>query len=162
MPTKASRDVQDRLILEGDPHSIVEAMAIAGYAIGANEGYIYIRGEYALAKDRLSRAIAQARQMKVLGQNIFGSGFDFDIHIHAGAGAYICGEETALIESIEGKRGEPRSRPPTRRRTGCGTSRQRSTTWRPWLTCRPLFATAQPGTGVSAPATARAPRFTLF
>ncbi len=103
---------KDRLILEGDPHSIVEAMAIAGYAIGANEGYIYIRGEYALAKDRLSRAIAQARQMKVLGQDIFGSGFDFDIHIHAGAGAYICGEETALIESIEGKRGEPRSRPP--------------------------------------------------
>jgi NADP-reducing hydrogenase subunit HndC len=103
---------KDRLILEGDPHSIVEAMAIAGYAIGANEGYIYIRGEYALAQARLSRAIAQARQMKILGKNIFSSGFDFDIHIHAGAGAYICGEETALIESIEGKRGEPRSRPP--------------------------------------------------
>src|SRR5512136_194843 len=103
---------KDRLILEGDPHSIIEAMAIAGYAIGANEGYIYIRGEYALAQSRLSRAITQARQMKILGQNIFGSGFDFDIHIHSGAGAYICGEETALIESIEGKRGEPRSRPP--------------------------------------------------
>jgi NADP-reducing hydrogenase subunit HndC len=103
---------KDRLILEGDPHSIIEAMAIAGYAIGAHEGYIYIRGEYALAKDRLSRAIAQARQMKTLGQDIFSSGFDFDIHIHAGAGAYICGEETALIESIEGKRGEPRARPP--------------------------------------------------
>jgi NADH:ubiquinone oxidoreductase subunit F (NADH-binding)/(2Fe-2S) ferredoxin len=103
---------KDRLILEGDPHSIVEAMAIAGYAVGANEGYIYIRGEYALAQDRLSRAITQARQMKLLGKNIFGSGFDFDIHIHAGAGAYICGEETALIESIEGKRGEPRARPP--------------------------------------------------
>jgi NADP-reducing hydrogenase subunit HndC len=103
---------KDRLILEGDPHSIIEAMAIAGYAIGAHEGYIYIRGEYGLAKDRLSRAIAQARQMKILGQDIFGSGFDFDIHIHAGAGAYICGEETALIESIEGKRGEPRARPP--------------------------------------------------
>jgi NADP-reducing hydrogenase subunit HndC len=103
---------KDRLILEGDPHSIIEAMAIAGYAIGAHEGYIYIRGEYGLAKDRLSRAIAQARQMKILGRDIFGSGFDFDIHVHAGAGAYICGEETALIESIEGKRGEPRARPP--------------------------------------------------
>ncbi len=103
---------KDRLILEGDPHSIVEAMAIAGYAIGANEGYIYIRGEYTLARDRLNRAIDQARQMKLLGQDIFGSGFDFDIHIHSGAGAYVCGEETALIESIEGKRGEPRARPP--------------------------------------------------
>ena len=103
---------KDRLILEGDPHSIVEAMAIAGYAIGANEGYIYIRGEYGLAQDRLRRAIDQARRMQFLGKDIFGSGFDFDIHIHAGAGAYICGEETALIESIEGKRGEPRSRPP--------------------------------------------------
>jgi NADP-reducing hydrogenase subunit HndC len=103
---------KDRLILEGDPHSIVEAMAIAGYAVGANEGYIYIRGEYALAQSRLHKAIEQARGMGFLGQNIFGSGFDFDIHIHSGAGAYICGEETALIESIEGKRGEPRSRPP--------------------------------------------------
>ncbi len=103
---------KDRLILEGDPHSIVEAMAIAGYAVGANEGYIYIRGEYALAQARLKKAIGQAREMGFLGENIFGSHFDFDIHIHSGAGAYICGEETALIESIEGKRGEPRSRPP--------------------------------------------------
>jgi len=103
---------KDRLVLEGDPHSIVEAMAIAGYAVGANEGYIYVRGEYGLALERLSRAIHQARQMGFLGRGIFGSDFDFNIHIHAGAGAYICGEETALIESIEGKRGEPRSRPP--------------------------------------------------
>jgi NADP-reducing hydrogenase subunit HndC len=103
---------KDRLILEGDPHSVIEAMAIAGYAVGANEGYIYIRGEYLLARERLVTAIGQARQMGFLGENIFGSEFSFDIHIHAGAGAYICGEETALIESIEGKRGEPRSRPP--------------------------------------------------
>ncbi len=103
---------KDRLVLEGDPHSIVEAMAIAGYSVGADEGYIYVRGEYYLAQQRLQTAIEQARQMGILGENIFGSDFSFDIHIHTGAGAYICGEETALLESIEGKRGEPRSRPP--------------------------------------------------
>ncbi len=103
---------KDRLILEGDPHSIIEAMAIAGYAVGADEGYIYIRGEYALAQERLKNAIAQAKEMGFLGKDIFGTGFNFDLHIHSGAGAYICGEETALIESIEGKRGQPRSRPP--------------------------------------------------
>jgi NADP-reducing hydrogenase subunit HndC len=103
---------KDRLVLEGDPHSIIEAIAIAGYAVGANEGYIYVRGEYKLAYDRLKKAIEQAQAYGFLGQNLFEKGFDFDIHIHAGAGAYICGEETALIESIEGKRGEPRSRPP--------------------------------------------------
>ncbi|NOZ30122.1 MAG: NADH-quinone oxidoreductase subunit NuoF [Chloroflexi bacterium] len=103
---------KDRLILEGDPHSVIEAMVITGYAVGASEGYIYVRGEYQLAQARLRKAIAQAREMGFLGENIFGSGFDFDIHIHSGAGAYICGEETALIESIEGKRGEPRARPP--------------------------------------------------
>ncbi|KPL82740.1 NADP oxidoreductase [Thermanaerothrix daxensis] len=103
---------KDRIILEGDPHSIIEAMAIAGYAVGADEGYIYVRGEYLLAQERLRRAIEQAREMGFLGKNIFGTDFSFDIHIHTGAGAYICGEETALIESIEGKRGQPRSRPP--------------------------------------------------
>ena len=103
---------KDRLVLEGDPHSIIEAMGLAGYAVGASEGYIYIRGEYKLARQRLDTAIAQARELGILGRGIFGSGFDFDIHIHSGAGAYICGEETALIESIEGKRGEPRNRPP--------------------------------------------------
>jgi len=103
---------KDRLIIEGDPHSVIEAMTIAGYAVGANEGYVYIRGEYVLAQQRLARAIEQARALGFLGKGIFGSDFDFDIHIHAGAGAYICGEETALIESIEGKRGEPRARPP--------------------------------------------------
>jgi len=103
---------KDRLILEGDPHSIIEALAIAAYAVGADEGYIYIRGEYNLAQERVKFAINQAREMGFLGKNIFGTDFCFDLHIHSGAGAYICGEETALIESIEGKRGEPRSRPP--------------------------------------------------
>jgi NADP-reducing hydrogenase subunit HndC len=103
---------KDRLILEGDPHSIIEAMLIAAYAVGASEGYVYIRGEYKLAYQRFEQALEQARAHGLLGKNIFGKCFDFDIHVHAGAGAYICGEETALIESIEGKRGEPRARPP--------------------------------------------------
>jgi len=103
---------KDRLILEGDPHSIIEAMAIAAYSVGADEGFIYIRGEYVLAQERLRKAISQAQEYGMLGNNIFGTNFNFNLHIHSGAGAYICGEETALIESIEGKRGEPRPRPP--------------------------------------------------
>ncbi len=103
---------KDRIVLEGDPHLILEAMAIAGYAIGADEGYIYVRGEYGLAYKRLEKAILQAKEFGFLGSNIFGTEFNFNIHVHAGAGAYVCGEETALIESIEGKRGEPSSRPP--------------------------------------------------
>lgn len=103
---------KDRLVLEGDPHAILEAMAIAAYAVGADEGYIYVRGEYKLALQRLEKAIEQALEYGLLGENIFGTPFSFHIHVHAGAGAYVCGEETALIESIEGKRGEPRSRPP--------------------------------------------------
>jgi NADH:ubiquinone oxidoreductase subunit F (NADH-binding)/(2Fe-2S) ferredoxin/NAD-dependent dihydropyrimidine dehydrogenase PreA subunit len=102
----------DRSILEGDPHSILEAMTIAGYAIGAHQGYIYVRAEYPLAVDRLKAAIAQDRECGLLGRNILGSGFDFDIEIRLGAGAFVCGEETALIESIEGKRGMPRPKPP--------------------------------------------------
>jgi NADP-reducing hydrogenase subunit HndC len=103
---------KDRLIIEGDPHAAIEGMLISGYAIGAREGYIYLRGEYQQARARLEKAMAQARALGLLGANIFGSDFSFDIHIHSGAGAYICGEETALIESLEGKRGEPRIRPP--------------------------------------------------
>ena len=103
---------KDRLLLEGDPHSIIEALALAAYAVGADEGYIYVRGEYTLAQERLKLAILQAKEMGFLGQNIFGTAFNFDLHIHSGAGAYICGEETALLESIEGKRGQPRTRPP--------------------------------------------------
>ena len=103
---------KDRLILEGDQHSIIEALIIAGYAVGASEAYIYVRGEYKLAQERLSLAITQAKEMGFLGEHVFGTDFSYDIHVHYGAGAYICGEETALIESIEGKRGEPRSRQP--------------------------------------------------
>ncbi len=103
---------KDRLILEGDPHSIIEALAIAAFTVGADEGYLYIRGEYNIAQERVKKAIAQAREMGFLGEHIFGTNFNFDLHVHSGAGAYICGEETALIESIEGKRGEPRARPP--------------------------------------------------
>ena len=102
----------DRSVLEGDPHCIIEAMAIAGYAIGANQGYIYIRAEYPIAVDRLRIAIEQAREYGLLGKDIFGTGFEFDLDIRLGAGAFVCGEETALITSIEGKRGEPRPRPP--------------------------------------------------
>ena len=103
---------KDRLVLEGDPHAIIEAMIIAAYAVGADEGYLYIRGEYALAQERLRWRSNRQKKWDFLGENIFGSGFNFKLHVHSGAGAYICGEETALIESIEGKRGEPRSRPP--------------------------------------------------
>lgn len=103
---------KDRLIIEGDPFRLIEAMTIAAYAVGACEGYIYIRGEYRLGYQRLENAIQLAEQRGLLGENIFGTDFSFHIHLHAGAGAYICGEETALIESIEGKRGQPRARPP--------------------------------------------------
>ena len=102
----------DRSVLEGDPHSVIEAMAIAGYAVGAHQGYVYVRAEYPLAVERLAIAIKQARQYGVLGKNLFGTGFDFDLDIRMGAGAFVCGEETALMASLEGRRGEPRPRPP--------------------------------------------------
>ncbi|MGI6038983.1 MAG: NADH-quinone oxidoreductase subunit NuoF [Clostridiales bacterium] len=102
----------DRSLLEGDPHSIIEAMALAGYAIGANQGYVYVRAEYPIAVNRLKIAIEQAKEYGFLGKDIFGSGFDFDLDIRLGAGAFVCGEETALMASIEGHRGEPRPRPP--------------------------------------------------
>ncbi len=102
----------DRSILEGDPHSVIEAMAIAGYAIGANHGYIYIRAEYPIAVDRLKIAIKQAKELGLLGDDILGTGFKFDLELRLGAGAFVCGEETALIASIEGKRGMPSPKPP--------------------------------------------------
>ncbi|HRU20072.1 MAG TPA: NAD(P)H-dependent oxidoreductase subunit E, partial [Kiritimatiellia bacterium] len=102
----------DRSTLEGDPHSVLEAMTIAGYAIGADKGFIYIRAEYPLAIQRLENAIAQSREYGLLGSNILGSGFSFDIEIRLGAGAFVCGEETALLASIEGRRGMPTPRPP--------------------------------------------------
>ena len=102
----------DRSVLEGDPHAVIEAMAIAGYAIGASQGYIYVRAEYPIAVERLKIAINQAHEYGLLGDNIFGTDFCFDLHIRLGAGAFVCGEETALLTSIEGNRGEPRPRPP--------------------------------------------------
>lgn len=103
---------KDRLILEGDPHAIIEGMTLAAYAVGATEGFVYIRGEYKMSITRMQRAIEQARKVGLLGKNLFGTSFSFNLEIREGAGAYICGEETALIESIEGKRGEPRDKPP--------------------------------------------------
>ena len=102
----------DRSVLEGDPHSVLEAMAICGYCIGASKGLIYIRAEYPLAVHRLKIAISQAREYGLLGNNIFGTGFNFDIELRYGAGAFVCGEETALIHSMEGLRGEPTIKPP--------------------------------------------------
>ena len=102
----------DRSVLEGDPHSVIEAMAIAGYAIGASQGYVYIRAEYPIAVERLKIALRQAKEYGLIGKNIFNTGFDFDLEIRLGAGAFVCGEETALMTSIEGHRGEPRPRPP--------------------------------------------------
>ncbi len=103
---------KDRIIMEGDPHSVLEGILIAAYAVGAQEGYIYVRGEYPKAQQRLKTAIRQARERGYLGRNILGTKFSFDLQVHSGAGAYICGEETALLESLEGRRGEPRARPP--------------------------------------------------
>ncbi len=103
---------KDRLIMEGDPHKVLEGMALCGYAIGARQGYVYIRGEYALSIERMQQAIAAARRHKLLGRKIMGSDFAFDVEIKIGAGAYVCGEETALLESMEGKRGVPRIKPP--------------------------------------------------
>jgi NADH-quinone oxidoreductase subunit F len=103
---------KDRVLLEGDPFAVIEAMAIGGFAVGANQGYLYLRGEYPEAEARVTAAIAEARKGRLLGQNVMGSDFAFDIELRRGAGAYICGEETALFESIEGKRGEPRNKPP--------------------------------------------------
>ncbi len=102
----------DRSVLEGDPHSVIEAMAIAAFAIGANKGYVYVRAEYPIAVHRLQVAIDQAREYGLLGKNIMGTNFEFDVEIRLGAGAFVCGEETALMESVEGRRGEPRTRPP--------------------------------------------------
>ncbi len=102
----------DRSMLEGDSYSVLEAMMIGGYAIGANQGYIYVRAEYPLAIERLKIAIQEMRKHELLGKNILGTGFDFEVEIRMGAGAFVCGEETALMRSIEGKRCEPRPRPP--------------------------------------------------
>ena len=102
----------DRAILESDPHSVIEGMIIAGYAVGARHGYIYVRAEYPLAVERLQIALEQAKKLKLIGRHILGSDFSFDIRLFQGSGAFVCGEETALIASLEGKAGMPRHRPP--------------------------------------------------
>lgn len=118
----------DRSVLEGDPHSVLEGMIIGGYSMGATEGVIYVRAEYPLAIDRLEIALSQARERGYLGKNLFGTNFSFDIRIKAGAGAFVCGEETALIASLEGERGMPRLKPRSRHRRDTGRSPQTSTT----------------------------------
>ena len=122
----------DRSVLEGDPHTVLEAMTIAGYTVGAQEGYIYVRAEYPIAVERLNIAIEQARKLGLLGKNILNSGFDFDIHVRLGAGAFVCGEETALMASIEGRRCEPRPKPPFPAQSGifkCPTVLNNVETW---------------------------------
>ncbi len=122
----------DRSVLEGDPHTVLEAMTIAGYTVGAQEGYIYVRAEYPIAVERLNIAIEQARKLGLLGKNILNSRFDFDIHVRLGAGAFVCGEETALMASIEGRRGEPRPKPPFPAQSGifkCPTVLNNVETW---------------------------------
>jgi hypothetical protein len=126
----------DRSVLESDPHSVLEGMAIAAYAVGADQGFIYVRAEYPLAIKRLQIAIKQAKQLGLLGSGIFESPFNFNIDIRIGAGAFVCGEETALMASVEGKRGTPRPRRRSRRRAACGAAPRSSTTSRPSPTCR--------------------------
>ena len=128
----------DRSILESNPHDVIEGMMIAAYAIGATEGWFYIRAEYPLAVERIEKAIKACKKNRLLGNNIMNSGFNFNIDIRLGAGAFVCGEETALIHSIEGKRGTPRPRRRIRRKSACGTNRAASTTWKRWPTSRRL------------------------
>lgn len=123
---------KDRYILEDVPHLLIEGMILAGYAIRATVGYIYVRGEYRRAADRLEQAIKEARARGYLGKNLFGTDFSFDLHVHRGAGAYICGEETALMNSLEGLRANPRLKPPSPPSRAFGASPPPSTTWRPW------------------------------
>ena len=126
---------KDRVLMERDPFAVVEAMTIAAFATGCEQGYLYVRGEYPLARQRIEHAIDEARAHGFLGDDVAGAGVSFDIEVRRGAGAYICGEETALFNSIEGKRGEPRNKPPFPVQAGCSASRRSSTTSRRWSTC---------------------------
>ena len=148
----------DRALIEGDPHRLVEGMAIAAYGIGASKAYVYIRAEYPLAIKRLKAAIAQAVANGLLGENILGSGFGLEIVVKMGAGAFVCGEETALINSIEGRRGMPRPGRRSPPSAACSASPRSSTTWRRWPTSRRSSATGTPGFPPWAPRPARGPR----
>jgi (2Fe-2S) ferredoxin len=141
----------DRSLLEGDPHAILEGMLVAGYAIGASQGYVYVRAEYPLAVERLEVAIRQAREWGLLGPNVMGTPFAFDVEIRIGAGAFVCGEETALMHSVEGKRGEPSQKPPFPFEKGSSASRRSYRTSRPSRTSRSSSAAAAPGSPRSAP-----------
>jgi len=143
--------------MEGDPHALIEGMAIAGRAVNAAHGYIYIRAEYPSAIHRMATAIGQARDRGYLGHDVLGAGFSFDLEIRTGAGAYICGEETALIESLEGKRGTVRPKPPFRRSAACSDSPPWSTTSPPSPRSRPSSKTAARGTRPAEPGAAGAP-----
>jgi NADH:ubiquinone oxidoreductase subunit F (NADH-binding) len=148
---------KDRVLMEEDPYALLEALTIMGYCCGAEQGYIYIRGEYPLAEARLLHAVAQARTRGFLGPDVIGEGFAFDIEGRGGAGAYIAGEETALINSIEGKRAEPRNKPPSRRRSASSASRPPSTTWRRCCACWRSCGSAAPPSRRSAPRAPPAP-----
>ena len=141
----------DRSVLESDPHRVLEGMAIAGYAVGASRGYVYCRAEYPLAVARLRTAIRLAGRAGLLGAGIADTPFEFHVELRLGAGAFVCGEETALIASVQGGRGTPMPRPPTRPPPGCGGARRSSTTSRPWPASPPSSATAATGTHGSAP-----------
>ena len=149
----------DRSVLEGDPHRVLEGMAIAGYAVGAQQGYIYVRGEYRLAIQRLQTAIKQASAAGFSAIGFFGTGFQFRIDLRIGAGAFVCGEETALIASIEGKRGQPRQRPPYPPESGCGGGPRSSTTSRHLPISRRSSRRAASGSPPSGPRPAREPRY---
>ena len=132
-------------MLESDPYAVIEGMTIGGYAIGANTGYVYVRNEYPLAIERINRAIARTEEFGLLGEEIFGSGFNFSIEVVRGAGAFVCGEETALIASIEGGLGEPRPDRPIRLKTGFGVNPLSSITSRHWRRYRRSCQRAQDG-----------------
>ncbi len=148
----------NRKVLEGDPHSVLEGMTIGAYAVGANQGYVYCRAEYPIAVSTLNTAIKQAREYGLLGKDILGSGFDFDIEVRMGAGAFVCGEETALMASIEGSRGEPRARPPFQLQKACGANPLTSTMWRPMPTCQRSSIAVWSGTPAWVLRRARAPK----
>ena len=148
----------DRSVLEGDPHSVIEAMAVAAYAIGASQGYVYVRAEYPLAVERLTTALGQARDYGLLGRDIMGTGFDFDLEIRMGSGAFVCGEETALMTSIEGKRGEPRPRPPFPAQKGLWGKPSLLNNVETYANIPPSSSTGPSGSHPSALKRARAPR----
>ncbi len=140
---------KDRIIMERDPHQLIEGMAISAYAIGAEVAYVYVRGEYVLAIRRLEQAIAEAEAKGYLGARILGSDFNFVVHVHCGAGAYICGEETAMLDSLEGKRAQPRLKPPFPAVAGSMPARRSSTMSRPWSACRISWRAAPIGSAAS-------------